>query len=612
MTRSSLAFLLAILLLSAAAYGLSHASRTWSGPAAALVNVRWAPEVGEPARQALERRFRLEQGEPKEGTTYLYRLADISPGNIRALVTDPAVLDTHHIDRAAFALSATALRVTLSGEAAQRRSRQAAAASTVLWAAAGGVAALALLLAVAPRRMRRAAMAVQGAVQSVGRGLYGRIPEVSAEAAALFRIVFGIALLVCFVLTPVGSESIPDAPMPDDTPWPTRMVGEIFVASPGRAGLIGPWLLISGALVIAGAFTRVSFAACTAGAIAWGVVLSLRSGHHPFSVAILAMLCLLPSRWGDAWSVDAWRARRRRTPAEPREYGYTVWVPGVVLGVALAGAAAAKLMEGGIGWILNGSVKYHVLTDAANAPVDWGVRFALVPAVAVALSLGGIAVESLVLPAAIVGPWGVRFAAAGAAALLFVGFWAFHGLFWPWWWMLLLAFAPWHRLYPGRRRPREPEPAGAARRIPRLRHVQAAFLGLAAVQQVAASACALEVPPLISAYDMYSKTYSSPEAYTEAAVDSHWIVVTLADDTTRDCQVSEPDARMLASDDRQDAADAVLARCFPNVGGIRTLAVEQARRNVDWNAGRYLGTVRVRVAGPVVLARSGDTRADVP
>lgn len=34
MTRSSLAFLLAILLLSAAASGLSHASRTWSGPAA--------------------------------------------------------------------------------------------------------------------------------------------------------------------------------------------------------------------------------------------------------------------------------------------------------------------------------------------------------------------------------------------------------------------------------------------------------------------------------------------------------------------------------------------------------------------------------------------------
>ena len=36
MTRSSLAFLLAFLLLSAAASGLSHASRTWSGPAGAV------------------------------------------------------------------------------------------------------------------------------------------------------------------------------------------------------------------------------------------------------------------------------------------------------------------------------------------------------------------------------------------------------------------------------------------------------------------------------------------------------------------------------------------------------------------------------------------------
>ena len=64
-------------------------------------------------------------------------------------------------------------------------------------------------------------------------------------------------------------------------------------------------------------------------------------------------------------------ARCRR--ATPKEYGYTVWVPGLVLGVVFAAAAVAKLRDAGVAWILNGTVKYHFLSDSVQAMVDWGL-----------------------------------------------------------------------------------------------------------------------------------------------------------------------------------------------------------------------------------------------
>jgi hypothetical protein len=278
-----------------------------------------------------------------------------------------------------------------------------------------------------------------------------------------------------------------------------------------------------------------------------------------------------------------------------------------VLGLALAAAAAAKFMEGGVAWVLNGSVKYHVLTDIDQAPVDWGIRFALHPAMAIALSFGALAVESLMLPAAFAKQSGIRLAAALAAAALFAGFWAFHGLFWPWWWILLLAFAPWHRVYPVRTLPSPPAPAAGAPAMIRLRHVQATVLVAAIAQQIAASAWALEVPPVLSAYDMYSKTYSSPEEYVQNAATGHWLVADMDNKTMHACAVSETDARLIAASSTSVAtsghAGDVLARCFPDLVTVRTLAVEQAQRDVDWASGQYRGTTRVRIAGPVPLDR---------
>ena len=77
-------------------------ARLVTGPPGALVHVRWEASVDASARQELEARFRLADGELLEGSTWRYDLLDASRDNIRDLVNDPAVADTEHIDRSRF------------------------------------------------------------------------------------------------------------------------------------------------------------------------------------------------------------------------------------------------------------------------------------------------------------------------------------------------------------------------------------------------------------------------------------------------------------------------------------------------------------------------------
>jgi hypothetical protein len=79
-------------------------ARLAAGPPGAVVHVRWADSVDPFARQKLEARFRLADGEQLGGSTWRYDLLDPSRGNIRGLVREPAVADTQHIDRSGFTL----------------------------------------------------------------------------------------------------------------------------------------------------------------------------------------------------------------------------------------------------------------------------------------------------------------------------------------------------------------------------------------------------------------------------------------------------------------------------------------------------------------------------
>jgi hypothetical protein len=88
--------------LAAITYGTLRLS---FGQRPAYIHVRWAPDVDAGARQQLEQRYQLTAGEFREKQTWAYMLLDPSRDNIRALVSDGAVEDTHEIDRAAFRVS---------------------------------------------------------------------------------------------------------------------------------------------------------------------------------------------------------------------------------------------------------------------------------------------------------------------------------------------------------------------------------------------------------------------------------------------------------------------------------------------------------------------------
>ena len=73
-----------------------------------IVNVRWAEGITPQLRQELEARYHLSEGRiegPAENPTWVYAIEDPSTANVRALVDDPLVDDTHYIDRTTFELT---------------------------------------------------------------------------------------------------------------------------------------------------------------------------------------------------------------------------------------------------------------------------------------------------------------------------------------------------------------------------------------------------------------------------------------------------------------------------------------------------------------------------
>ncbi len=558
---------LAVWLCAALAYG---AVRVTFGPRPVYVNVRWAAGVDAAARQRLERRFGLADGEPREGTTWGYALVDPSRANIRALVEDPAAADTHQLHRTAFRVGYFAQRLPYRGPDA--------------WIAVAleRVALAALFLGALVLALSRIERVAPGLIAAWIRR---RIPAASPEAAALFRIVFGSALVLFLLRRPVlaawaadPSNAISDA---------HRALLQVFRAAPWLAEWLAPWIAVWGVLFIAGARARLAFGMLTLGAFLWALLYTTQTTYHTVSALLVTLLCLQWGRWSDAWSVDAWR-QRTATAGNPQEYGYTVWAPGLVLGIVYLAAALAKLRDGGLAWILNGTVKYHFLSDSPQAMVDWGLQLGRHHAIAVFLSFGAIAVEALVIAGVLSRTYRYRALAGVGALCLLSGFSLLQGLFWPGWWLLLLSFLPWHLV-----------PSRPGAQAARLRPAPVTVVVALIAAQFVISLLRLEVSPLISAYDMYATTYASPAEYEQKAGEEYWIVA--ADDRAarHECRVSRTDVDVLGraaagGGDRERALE-VVRRCVEPLARLETVSVEARRARVDWDAWKLDAPVRTRL-----------------
>jgi hypothetical protein len=591
-------------ILAAVAFG---ALRLGFGDRPRYVHVRWAPAVSDTARALAEQTYHLSMGAHREDRTWGYALTETSRANIEALVRDPAVEDTHQIHRTAFRVGYFAPRLPYQTRQPWIPAALEIVCATLLLGALVGLG-LALLGAVAPawgrgpvRTLRSAFLDPTGAsvrsAISLGRWIHGRIPPASAEAVALFRIVFGTALVVFFFNRPVVASWAVD---PQTTFPAPRALLSIFTAAPWIADAIRPWLVFWGVLFVVGLMARTAFVMLTIGAFAWAVLHTTQTTYHTVCAPLLTLILLTWSRWGDAWSIDAWRRRHARPSGVPRQsYGYTVWLPSVVLGVVLAAAAVAKLEQGGLAWILNGTVKYHFLSDSRQAHVDLGLLLGHHHWIAVLLSLATVVIEGIAIIPICSRRYLYRFIAGCAAMSLMYGFYLMHGFFWPLWWLLLLSFLPWH-LVPADSSlvDRTADPSESWRSIRPAIALVAVLVG----QQILVSTTKLQVAPLLSTYDMYTTTYSTPAEYEFKAGQSYWVIATDDAARTYDCRVTRAQADVVvraAAAWGMPSTKKVLDHCFGPSFAPRSVLVESRKVNVDWDRWRLNDPTRLPLAGPI-------------
>jgi hypothetical protein len=283
-----------------------------------------------------------------------------------------------------------------------------------------------------------------------------------------------------------------------------------------------------------------------------------------------------------------------------------VWVPVLAFGVSFAAAAWAKLTvpPGWTSWIVNGTVKYHFITDSVNAPVQWGLQLAAHPWLAIAASVFAVATETLVVTAAFIRNEWYRLAMGAGAVCLVGGFVLFMGVVWPGWWVPLLAFLPWQRWSQPLSRLK---PASTAERemSRSISLIQLAMIAAVIAQQVVVSALRLERAPMFSWYDMYSGTYSSPAAFN-ASRPPRFRIVAMTDRGTMPldrCNPHEefvrPFAAALAGAPSEQAAVWEALHSCGDLSGVRQVILEGDLHVFDWDHLEFTSTRSARVIGPL-------------
>jgi len=598
------------LVLVLLAIGLPIAARTVAGPRGAIVHVRWQESLAPAARQSLESAFRLTAAEQLDDRTWRYELIDPSIENLRSLVRHQVVEDTQGIDRTRYSVDSLASRTARHGRfpvvgnmivvlADRLAALLAASGALLVWL---GVSGRAHTLGAARTLVAGRTLAFANACRtaSTTRWASRGIPDVDASVAGIFRILFGLLVLVFFLSHPEDARSLNATFNPIVEGDLHASVLDWLRARPFIVEGLAPWLLITGVAFTIGLATRVTYTLFVAGVLVWAFVAAVHDSTHPNSTLVLTLVALLPSRWGDARSVDAWWRSRNDALATERwpgkHYGYSVWVPGLVFGVAFAAAAWAKVVGTGPRWIVNGSVKYHFITDSVNAPVDWGLQLAGYPQIAVLASLGAVVAEALVITAAFSRNEWYRLGVGVLACGLLAGFWLFMGVFWPGWWILLLGFVPWSRLTTWFRRPSSEPVVGADRTSPSVPRIevlpsvgQLAAIVFVVSQQFVVSSLRIERAPMFTYYPMYSSTYDSPEQFDASMTPYYRIMVSTGPDRI-ELTCNAPGNLVRAFRAALDGSTEATSRVWREVHGCRSgleaatnVIIEGDRRVFDWD-----------------------------
>ena len=399
------------------------------------VYIRWADGLDEAQKADAARHLLLRHVDTRDDGVWITRATDTSTDAVRAIVADPRVADTYNVDRGNFELD----RAWTTPAAWLRRTFPAVQAiydDYLDGITRPALVPLAALLAVAWVAFGRA-------LRRHGGWLLRGMPQLSAHTLAIFRIVYGAAMLRVVLHGDIG-------PMPLDVQrlesWAARTdIVRAIAASATGASSIRMALMGSLALFTLGLVPRVSLAVSAALLTLLASVLVTHQSTHDFGVPTVAMWLMVLVPWqegfGLTWMWRRWRGLPDPLGASPR--GLAVWLPPFAVGVAFLAAAFAKLDVSGVPWITGGAIRYHFISDASAAPVTWGLSIAVSDAAAVALSLGAVVVEGAFWTVIFFRSPLVRLVYGIAGVAILAGFYLFQGVWWPAWWILMLALLPW-------------------------------------------------------------------------------------------------------------------------------------------------------------------------
>ena len=371
------------------------------------VGLTWAAGTPLEARRAAMARLDLYAADPARvsgNEAALYLLTDRSAGNVDAILRDPsiaAVTAINPVTRELTGRQEEDLRSLVSIRFPQLESLSGRIHSAVRWFNLVPLFVACLLAALALSRQGR-------------RWLLERVPPLSPLALALFRVALAAAL--AFAVDRSLSE--------DRRPLCYLLLGAFAI------GLLPRVALALFAFFVTRAYTG-----------------SLDDHDIALPLKTIWLLVLVP--WGRGPGVEELvrRLAGGRFTTEPsRAYGLAIWIPTAMLGIAYAAAAWAKLDDGGLSWITSGAVRFIFIADAPRAPTEWGRMIAASDTWSVLLSAVTILLEAGMIAVAIWSRPSVRFACGLLALGLHVGFYLLQGLFWTWWWVLLVAFLPWQEI----------------------------------------------------------------------------------------------------------------------------------------------------------------------
>jgi hypothetical protein len=450
----------------------------------------------------------------------------------------------------------------------------------------------------------------------LGAWLAGRIPPLSARGLGLFRITFGVAMLAAWrTISPPGAVTWD---LHRNADWLARqdLIRSLAATDAGGYWL---WQAASVALVCfaAGVWSRASLAIAAAAMTLFVGVLLTSKAMHDWGIPLVTLWLFLIVPWRDSTGVQTAVARWRGRPVPPVSpllRGLALWLPGLTVGIALAAAAFAKLDTSGIEWVTGGAVRFHFIEDARQAPVSWGLLAARSDATAVALSLMAIVVEGGFWLVLLTRSLGVRALFGLAGIAMMIGFYFLQGVFWPGWWVLLIAFAPW---------PLFDRTASIAlwSRAPgtALPAFRAALIVAFVAQQLVVSAFRLESEPFVSDYSMYSYTWPSKDRF-----DQHLATKTARYELASDgVSAEEFDGRVRrmprALDTLHDAINrAVAGEPWPEAtraavsatqrdyqlrfgSRLQRVTVRVSHRGFDWDRGVFDITPRLTLSGALDL-----------